>query len=138
MPLAASPAGILWTPEWPVSHQNDSQKAPYDENAVAPKVFPLANSHIPASSWAPPPYARARPNTTGSTVSGTRPAFTKLRKKVVRANAANPRGAGSARCGPGVIPDETADEGVSRALSRVDMICSSITDGPGRARTGSR
>ena len=33
-------------------YQNDSQNAPYDENATAPKLLPLANSHMPASSWA--------------------------------------------------------------------------------------
>src|SRR4051795_10084059 len=96
MPLAASSAGILSTPEWPVSHQKDTQKAPYDENAVAPKVLPLANSHMPAANWPPPPYARASPKTTGSTLAGTQPALTALRTNVVSANAASPRGAGSA------------------------------------------
>lgn len=33
----------------------ESQKAPYDENAVAPNVLPTANSHMPARSWASPP-----------------------------------------------------------------------------------
>src|SRR3954452_12830863 len=83
---------------WPVSHQNDSQKAPYDENAVAPKVLPFANSHMPAANCAIPPYASASPNTTGSTLN--RPVFTKLRTNVVSANAANPSGAGSARWAP--------------------------------------
>ena len=40
---------------WPVSHQNDSQNAPYEQNAVAPNVLPLANSHMPAANWPMPP-----------------------------------------------------------------------------------
>src|SRR5215475_11965007 len=31
------------------------QNPPYDENAVAPNVLPLRNSHMPASSWHRPP-----------------------------------------------------------------------------------
>ena len=31
------------------------QKAPYEENAVAPNTFLFLNSHMPASSWATPP-----------------------------------------------------------------------------------
>ena len=40
---------------WPVRYQKEIQKAPYDVNAVAPKVLPLANSHMPAANWAMPP-----------------------------------------------------------------------------------
>src|SRR3954469_11254967 len=82
----------------PVSHQNEIQNAPYDENAVAPKVLPLANSHMPAANCAMPPYASASPRTTGSTLN--RPVFPKLRTKVVSANAASPSGAGSAMWAP--------------------------------------
>src|SRR5258706_2537248 len=37
------------------SAAKESQKAPNEQNAVALKGLPLANSHIPASSWAIPP-----------------------------------------------------------------------------------
>ena len=36
-------------------YQNDIQNAPYEQNAVAPKVFPFANSHSPAKTWTMPP-----------------------------------------------------------------------------------
>src|SRR4051794_37610817 len=37
------------------SAQYEIQNAPNDEKATAPKVLPVRNSHIPASSWAMPP-----------------------------------------------------------------------------------
>jgi len=40
---------------WVTRYQKDSQNAPNELNASAPKVLPLVNSHIPASSWAMPP-----------------------------------------------------------------------------------
>src|SRR3954447_22138349 len=92
--LPTSPAGTWPAKNW-LNAQNDSQNAPYDVNAVAPNVLLLRNSHMPASSWAIPPYASARPRTTGTPLSLTRPALKKLRTKVVSANAASPRGAGS-------------------------------------------
>src|SRR3954454_21375747 len=94
---AAAPrcvAGIL-LPSNCSSTNQEIQNAPYDVNAVAPNVLLLRNSHMPASSWAIPPYASARPRTTGTPLSLTRPALKKLRTKVVSANAASPRGAGS-------------------------------------------
>src|SRR6516165_10573071 len=75
---------------------NAIQKAPYDVNAVAPKVLFRLNSHIPAQNCANPPYPKARPNTTGSAALGIKPAFTLDRTKVVNANPARPSGAGSA------------------------------------------
>ena len=35
--------------------QKEIQKAPNEVKATAPKVLPVRNSHIPASSWAMPP-----------------------------------------------------------------------------------
>src|SRR6478752_6356218 len=80
----------------PVRYQYEIQKAPYEQKAVAPKVFPFANSQMPATSCPMPPYARARPNTTAVALLSTISAFITLRTNVVRANAASPRGAGSA------------------------------------------
>ena len=37
------------------SAQYESQKAPNEVNATAPNVFPVRNSHMPASSCAMPP-----------------------------------------------------------------------------------
>ena len=45
---AAAPS--LWN-----QNQMASQNAPYEQNAVAPRVLPRLNSHRPASSCAPPP-----------------------------------------------------------------------------------
>src|SRR6516164_8961160 len=78
------------------SSANAIQKAPYDVNAVAPKVLFRLNSHMPAQNCANPPYPKARPNTTGSAALGIKPAFTLDRTKVVNANPARPSGAGSA------------------------------------------
>src|SRR5205823_3294263 len=93
----ASPrfAAGIFDPSNCSSTKNEIQNAPYDVNAVAPNVLLLRNSHMPASSWAIPPYASASPKTTGSPLPLTRPALKKLRTKVVSANAARPRGAGS-------------------------------------------
>src|SRR4051794_4615995 len=79
--------------------QNDSQNAPYDVNATAPNVLPVRNSHMPARSCASPPYASARPSTTGSPLSLTRPALNMLSTNVVSANAPSPKGPGSAVTG---------------------------------------
>src|SRR5919112_6049729 len=76
--------------------QNDSQKAPYEQNATAPNVLPVRNSQRPATNWAMPPYVSARANTTGSPLSETRPALNMLSTNVVSAKAARPRGPGSA------------------------------------------
>src|SRR5919199_6377241 len=76
--------------------QNDSQKAPYEQNATAPNVLPVRNSHRPATNWAMPPYVRARANTTGSPLSETRLALNMLSTNVVSAKPARPRGPGSA------------------------------------------
>src|SRR5438270_7856749 len=51
---------------------------------------------MPASSWAMPPYIRARPKTTGSVPLWIQPALTAERMKVVSAKAASPSGPGSA------------------------------------------
>src|SRR3569623_1505129 len=91
----SSLAGTLPAKNW-LSAQNESQIAPYEVNAVAPNVLLLRNSHMPARTWAMPPYASASPSTTGSPVLLTRPALKKLSTNVVSANAARPRGAGSA------------------------------------------
>src|SRR3954449_12732314 len=76
--------------------QNDSQKAPYEQNATAPKVLPVRNSHRPATNWARPPYVSASANTMGSPLSDTRPELNMLRTNVVSAKAARPSGPGSA------------------------------------------
>src|SRR3954447_25707411 len=103
--LPTSPAGTWPAKNW-LNAQNDSQNAPYDVNAVAPNVLLLRNSHMPASSCASPPYASASPSTTGSPVPLTRFALKKLSTNVVSANAARPRGAGSAIVGAsgGMMP----------------------------------
>src|ERR671931_2532535 len=77
-------------------NQNDSQKAPNEQNATAPNVLPVRNSHRPATNWAMPPYVSARANTTGSPLSETRPALNMLSTNVVSAKPARPRGPGSA------------------------------------------
>ena len=74
------------------------QKPPYDESAVAPKVFPTAISHIPAKSWTRPPYAKAEPTTRFGTVIERVRMLIRERRKVVRANPHKPRGAGFANC----------------------------------------
>src|SRR3954468_2230356 len=51
---------------------------------------------MPASTCARPPYASARPNTTGSPLAETSPELNMLRTNVVSANAASPSGPGSA------------------------------------------
>src|SRR5919199_5791384 len=76
--------------------QNDSQNAPKEQNATAPNVLPVRNSHRPATNCAMPPYVSARANTTGSPLSDTRPALNMLSTNVVSANAARPSGPGSA------------------------------------------
>src|ERR687885_373417 len=76
--------------------QNDSQNAPKEQNATAPNVLPVRNSHRPATNCAMPPYVRARANTTGSPLSDTRPALNMLSTNVVSANPARPSGPGSA------------------------------------------
>src|SRR3954465_12689184 len=76
--------------------QNDSQKAPYEQNATAPNVFPVRNSHRPATNCAMPPYVSASANTIGSPLAETRPELNMLSTNVVRANAARPSGPGSA------------------------------------------
>lgn len=77
---------------------NESQNAPYDENAVAPKVFPAENSHIPARSCANPPYPAAKPVTTvwGALCGIITPALWQDSTNVVKANPMSPRGAGFA------------------------------------------
>src|SRR4051812_21345085 len=54
---------------------------------------------MPASSWARPPYASARPKTIGSARLSRMPLLNMLRTNVVSANAASPRGPGSATLG---------------------------------------
>src|SRR4051794_14277440 len=76
--------------------QNDSQNAPYEQNATAPNVLPVRNSHRPATNWAMPPYVKARANTIGSPLSDTRPELNMLSTNVVSAKAARPSGPGSA------------------------------------------
>src|SRR3954452_8846210 len=127
--------------------QNDSQNAPYEQNATAPNVFPVRNSHRPATNCAMPPYVSASANTIGSPLSETRPELNMLSTNVVRANAASPSGPGSAM---GVGTNETscradapADGSVwpsSPRSSRVDADEASIAIllkwGHGRAARG--
>src|SRR4051795_11368501 len=82
------------------SAQNEIQKAPNDVKATAPNVLPVRNSHMPASSWAMPPYASASPSTTGLPGAATRSALNMLSTNVVSANAARPKGPGSATFQP--------------------------------------
>src|SRR5579862_1525122 len=82
--------------------KKEIQKAPNDENATAPNVLPVRNSHIPANSWAKPPNARAMPRTIGK-VAGPPPtmlALTKLNTRVVRPKPERPSGAGFAGSQP--------------------------------------
>src|SRR4051794_20892495 len=88
--------------------KSESQNAPNEVNAVAPNVLLFLNSHMPASSCANPPYARARPRTTGSPPLLTKLALKKLSTNVVRANAARPNGAGSAIGSAAILMDPTA------------------------------
>src|SRR6266545_5375597 len=93
-----SPTAVSGTPlaKNATKAQNEIQNAPYELKAVAPKVLPFLNSHMPASNCAPPPYASASPRTTGSPALSTSPALNMLSTKVVRAKPASPKGAGSA------------------------------------------
>ena len=50
--LALTPANAL---RCVLSHQYETQKAPNEQNAVAPNVLPLANSQMPAVNWPMPP-----------------------------------------------------------------------------------
>ena len=68
-----------------------------------PNVLPLANSQMPAANWPMPPYASANPKTTGVALMSTMLVLVTLRTNVVRANAASPRGAGSAMWAPGAL-----------------------------------
>lgn len=78
---------------------------------VAPNVLPVANSHMPASSWQSPPTPRAIPTTAfgyaksergiqskhgfkRTTVMPRAPALYNDRIKVVEAKPKRPRGAG--------------------------------------------
>src|SRR6266545_2156515 len=93
-----SPTAVSGTPlaKNATKAQNEIQNAPYELKAVAPKVLPFLNSHMPASNCAPPPYASASPRTTGSPALSTSPALNMLSTKVVSAKPASPSGAGSA------------------------------------------
>src|SRR5712692_11396306 len=53
--VLTSAAGTLPFRRRTIKVARDIQKAPYVENAVAPKVFPVLNSHMPAANWARPP-----------------------------------------------------------------------------------
>jgi len=67
----------------------ESQKAPYETNAVPPSVFLAPNSRIPAINCARPPKAKARPRKVAS-VAGRIPALTRLRRRVVTAKPLKP------------------------------------------------
>src|SRR4051794_38230848 len=97
--------------------QKDSQNAPKDVNAVAPNVLPVRNSHMPARSCARPPYARASPSTIGMPPSPISPELKKLRTNVVSANAASPRGPGSAVIGLVAITSPSDRAKRRRAIS---------------------
>ena len=99
---------------------NESQNPPYEESAVAPKVFPTAISlrndgqrcaiegmipeligggrtyHMPASNWTKPPYPKARPTTILGALNPRVPMLIKPKTKVVKAKALKPNGAGLA------------------------------------------
>src|SRR4051794_16342787 len=79
---------------------------------------------MPASTCARPPYASARPNTTGSPLSDTRPALNMLRTNVVSANAARPSGPGSAI---GVGTNETFCRALGAAVGSVSAAASART-----------
>ena len=68
---------------------------------VAATTFFLANPHMAASSWASPPYARAKGSHASPVVWLIQPAFRADSRNVVRAKAASPSGAGSAMPEPG-------------------------------------
>src|SRR3954452_6427433 len=120
---------MSFTKNW-FSAQKDSQKAPNEVKATAPNVLPVRNSHMPASSWASPPYASARPSTTGSPPLPTRPALNMLRTNVVSANAPSPRGPGSAVIGSTratPLPESTLARAASpRVGSRAVLVPASI------------
>src|SRR3954447_11348947 len=104
--------------------QNESQNAPKDTNAVAPNVLPVRNSHMPARSCASPPYASASPSTIASPLSAfIRPELNMDRTNVVNANAASPRGPGSA----GVHPPDCEPGVVAASRSAFGARCSSRT-----------
>src|SRR5438270_4155535 len=113
--------------------QNESQNAPKELNATAPNVLPVRNSHMPASSWAMPPYASATPRTTGtvpgpladSPVWPNVPALAALSRNVVSAKAASPSGPGSA--GDHAPVTSAAGAGSRRSGSRLPMAADSIT-----------
>ena len=113
--------------------QNESQNPPNELNATAPNVLPVRNSHMPASSWAMPPYASATPRTTGtvpgpladSPVWPNVPALAALSRNVVSAKAASPSGPGSA--GDHAPVTSAAGAGSRRSGSRLPMAADSIT-----------
>ena len=90
------------------------QNPPYEDRAVAPKVFPTAISlpiyqrttakmrlrsityHMPASSCTSPPYPKAKATTMLGSVKSRVPTLIRERIKVVNAKALRPRGAGLA------------------------------------------
>ena len=98
----------------------ESQKPPYEDNAVAPKVLPtaisletfvnhgcyfknhrgMATHHMPASNWTRPPYPYAIATTKLGSAILRAPTLIKLRTKVVRAKALRPKGAGLANLRP--------------------------------------
>src|SRR5207302_5480053 len=90
-------------------------------------------SHMPASSWALPPYASATPRTTGtvpgpladSPVWPNVPALAALSRNVVSAKAASPSGPGSA--GDHAPVTSAAAAGSRRSGSRLPMAADSIT-----------
>ena len=52
-PLNTS-VGAFWPTDWTMK-KNEIQNAPYEQNATAPNVFPVRNSHSPATNCAMPP-----------------------------------------------------------------------------------
>src|SRR5215470_9053346 len=72
------------------------QKLPYVPKAVAPDTLRFRNSHMPASSWATPPQAKAKPSQASPVAFVIQPTLAADNRNVVSAKAASPRGAGSA------------------------------------------
>ena len=71
------------------------QKAPYETNAVIPKVFPEGYSKSPATNWAKPP--KKRPIAKTAALKDKRPALQRFRRTVVRPKPIRPIGPGLAR-----------------------------------------
>lgn len=74
----------------------DIQNAPKDVNVVAPNVFPLGNSHMPAMNCARPPQNMAIPTTALGATMCRAPALYSESIKVVDANEKRPREPGLA------------------------------------------